>query len=77
MSASADAAWVPYAQRPEWADVVRIPQDDGPSPPVAIHYTDKCKFASAPPPAGSTAVTFGLAAYDTSRQPSHLQTGTL
>lgn len=30
---------VPFYQKPEWADVVPIPQDDGPNPLVPIAYT--------------------------------------
>ena len=29
--------------RSGWEDVVRTPQDDGPSPVVAISYPDECK----------------------------------
>lgn len=34
---------VPFYQKPEWADVVPIPQDDGPNPLVPIAYTRECK----------------------------------
>lgn len=33
---------VPFYQKPEWADVVPIPQDDGPNPLVPIAYTREC-----------------------------------
>jgi protein farnesyltransferase/geranylgeranyltransferase type-1 subunit alpha len=33
--------WVPLRARPAWADVVPIPQDDGPRPVVPIAYTDQ------------------------------------
>ncbi|KAG9064343.1 CAAX geranylgeranyltransferase alpha subunit [Linnemannia hyalina] len=32
---------VPFYQKPEWADVVPIPQDDGPNPLVPIAYTQE------------------------------------
>ncbi|MCO5590473.1 hypothetical protein L7F22_044443 [Adiantum nelumboides] len=31
--------WVPLSERPEWADVRPLPQDDGPHPVVPILYT--------------------------------------
>jgi hypothetical protein len=34
---------MPFYQKPEWADVVPIPQDDGPNPLVPIAYTKECK----------------------------------
>jgi protein farnesyltransferase/geranylgeranyltransferase type-1 subunit alpha len=33
--------WEPLRARPAWADVVPIPQDDGPRPVVPIAYTDQ------------------------------------
>lgn len=36
--------WVPYAQRPAWADVQPLAQDDGDHPIVQIAYSDKCKL---------------------------------
>eukprot|EP00128_Syssomonas_multiformis_P002125 Colp12_sorted_trinity150504_noHs@9524 len=32
-----------FSERPEWADIKPIPQDDGPQPVVAIAYTDEFK----------------------------------
>lgn len=33
---------IPFYEKPEWADVVPIPQDDGPNPLVPIAYTKEC-----------------------------------
>ncbi len=39
---SSESSWVPYADRPEWADVQPLDQDDGPVPIVKIAYSNKC-----------------------------------
>ena len=42
---------MPYRERKTWADVVPVPQDDGPDPACPIAYTDECE---AYPPAPRT-----------------------
>lgn len=37
------ADWIPYSERPEWADVVPLEQDDGENPVVVIAYSENCK----------------------------------
>lgn len=36
--------WIPYAERPEWGDVVPLKQDDGENAVVTINYSEKCKL---------------------------------
>ncbi|UYV74452.1 FNTA [Cordylochernes scorpioides] len=35
--------WVMYKDKPEWADIKPIPQDEGPNPIICIAYSDKYK----------------------------------
>lgn len=33
-----------YSEDPAWADVVKVPQDDGPDPIVSIAYSANCTW---------------------------------
>ena len=35
-------SFIPFNERPEWADIKPIPQDDGPNPVVPIAYAPEC-----------------------------------
>ena len=40
-----EPAYVPYGERPEWADVTPVAQDDGAAPVCTIAYTDEFRDA--------------------------------
>ena len=40
-------AYVFYKDRKDWADVLPVPQDDGPMPACPIAYSPKCKTRSS------------------------------